>query len=93
MVDRGGIWDGTLDTWSSMAAAATVQKRSLRQIADQCSRLGAPAAESSRKAFSADCITSIDARHNGRYFYALQVFFKVQDKGGESLDATWGVYS
>src|SRR5215469_9106789 len=34
----------------------------------QRSRLGAPAAKSSRKAFSADCITSIGMRHNGRYF-------------------------
>jgi hypothetical protein len=40
----------------------------------QCSRLGPPAVKSSRKAFSADCITSIGVRHNGRYFYALQPF-------------------
>ena len=33
MVGRGGIWDGSLDAWSSMGAAATVRKCSLRQTA------------------------------------------------------------
>ena len=43
-----------------------------RRAIRQRSRLGAPAAKSSRKAFSADCITSIGMRHNGQYFCALQ---------------------
>jgi hypothetical protein len=43
-----------------------------RRAIPQRSRLGAPAAKSLRKAFSADCITSIGMRHSGRYFYALQ---------------------
>jgi predicted ATPase len=38
----------------------------------QCSHLGPPAVKSSLKAFSADCITSTSARHDGRHFCALQ---------------------
>ena len=37
MVGRGGIWDGSLDTWSSIGVAATVRKCSLRQTAHHCS--------------------------------------------------------
>src|SRR5215468_7658698 len=50
-----------------------------RRATPQRSRLGAPAAKSLRKAFSADCITSIGMRHNGRYFYALQVIKRIVD--------------
>ena len=38
----------------------------------QCSHLGPPAVKSSLKAFSADCITSKNTRHDGRHFCVLQ---------------------
>jgi hypothetical protein len=43
-----------------------------RRALRQCSGLRARAARSSPRTSSADCITSISTRHNGRHFCALQ---------------------